>query len=73
MKTTEASTIEQIKKAEESMKVQLENDKLLVRRLLEIYDQKAIAEKLRAYNNDWSRESLNRWLSGKATQRALTE
>jgi DNA (cytosine-5)-methyltransferase 1 len=73
MKTTEASTIEQIKKAEESMKVQLENDRLLVRRLLEIYDQKAIAEKLREYNNDWSRESLNRWLSGKATQRALTE
>jgi DNA (cytosine-5)-methyltransferase 1 len=73
MKTTEVSTLEQIKKAEESMKLQLENDKLLVRRLLEIYDQKAIAEKLREYNNDWSRESLNRWLSGKATQRVLTE
>lgn len=73
MTISEASTVEQIKKVEEGMKIQLENDKAFVRRLLEIYDQKALAEKLREYNNDWSRESLNRWLNGKATQRALTE
>ncbi|MFF6011255.1 DNA (cytosine-5-)-methyltransferase [Rahnella sp. R3(2024)] len=73
MTESEASTVEQIKKAAEDMRLQLENDKALVRRLLEIYDQKAIAETLREYNNDWSRESLNRWLNGKATQRSLTE
>lgn len=73
MISSEISTIEKIKKAEEGMKIQLENDKGMVRRLLEIYDQKTIAETLREYNNDWSRESLNRWLNGKATQRSLTE
>jgi DNA (cytosine-5)-methyltransferase 1 len=48
-------------------------DKLLMQKVLEIYDQKQIAEKLRSLgDNEWTRESLNRWLNGKIEQRPLT-
>lgn len=48
-------------------------DKLLMQKVLEIYDQKQIAEKLRCLgDNEWTRESLNRWLNGKIEQRPLT-
>ena len=40
----------------------------LLSKLLEIYDQKAIAEFLNEVSPDrWCRETLNRWVKGKAT------
>lgn len=48
-------------------------DRNLIDKVLEIYDQKQIAEKLRALgDSDWTRESLNRWLNGKIEQKPLT-
>lgn len=42
----------------------------LVRQLLESYDQKAIAEYLnQASPGNWCRETINRWLNGKASPR----
>lgn len=41
-------------------------DAELVRRLLEIYDQKVIAEKLNSISpGNWCRETVNRWAKGK--------
>jgi len=48
-------------------------DRHLMEKVLEIYDQKQVAEKLRALGDvDWTRESLNRWLNGKIEQKPLT-
>lgn len=48
-------------------------DRRLMERVLEIYDQKQIAEKLRVMGDgEWTRESLNRWLNGKIEQKPLT-
>lgn len=48
-------------------------DKRLMQKVLEIYDQKQIAEKLRTLgDSEWTRESLNRWLNGKIEQKPLT-
>ena len=42
-------------------------DLALVGRLLEIYDQKQIAEHLNSVGHDnWNRETINRWLKGKS-------
>lgn len=51
----------------------LEKDKALVNQVLESYDQKTVAEVLRALKqSDWTRETLNRWLNGKGVQRSLS-
>ncbi|MCV9880617.1 DNA cytosine methyltransferase [Brenneria izbisi] len=51
-----------------------EEDKALISKLVEIYDQKYVAEALRAISHsDWTRETLNRWLNGKMAQKALTK
>jgi DNA (cytosine-5)-methyltransferase 1 len=48
-------------------------DRHLMDKVLEIYDQKQVAEKLRALGDaDWTRESLNRWINGKIEQKPLT-
>ncbi|WP_289711806.1 DNA cytosine methyltransferase [Aeromonas taiwanensis] len=48
-------------------------DRRLMEKVLDIYDQKQIAEKLRTQgDNEWTRESLNRWLNGKIEQKPLT-
>lgn len=48
-------------------------DRHLMEKVLEIYDQKQVAEKLRALGDaDWTRESLNRWINGKIEQKPLT-
>ena len=45
----------------------------LMSKVLDIYAQKQVAEKLRALGDrDWTRESLNRWLNGKIEQKPLT-
>ncbi|WP_241369935.1 DNA (cytosine-5-)-methyltransferase, partial [Escherichia coli] len=52
---------------------QQEKDKKLLGQVLEIYDQKYVAELLRKVGkNDWSRETLNRWINGKYTPKLLT-
>ncbi|CAM3534117.1 DNA cytosine methyltransferase [Rouxiella silvae] len=52
----------------------LEEDKILIKKLVEIYDQKYVAEALRAVSHsDWTRETLNRWLNGKTAQKPFTE
>ncbi|MGA8122283.1 DNA cytosine methyltransferase [Rouxiella badensis] len=52
----------------------LEEDKTLIKKLVEIYDQKYVAEALRAVSHsDWTRETLNRWLNGKTAQKPFTE
>ncbi|HED34235.1 MAG TPA: DNA (cytosine-5-)-methyltransferase [Gammaproteobacteria bacterium] len=49
------------------MKQQAE-DRVLLERVLEIYDQKQIAEHLnRLGQASWSRETINRWLKGKSS------
>ncbi|MFP1919455.1 DNA cytosine methyltransferase [Lonsdalea quercina] len=58
---------------QEQMK-KLAEDKALIKKLVEIYDQKYVANALRAVSqNDWSRETLNRWLNGKTVQKPFTE
>lgn len=50
-----------------------ENDKKLIDQVLEIYDQKYVAELLRTVSgNEWSRETLNRWINGKCPPKSLT-
>ena len=47
-----------------------ENDLELIKKLLESYDQKFIGEYLnRISEGDWCRETINRWLKGKASPR----
>ncbi|MGE4284819.1 MAG: DNA (cytosine-5-)-methyltransferase [Clostridia bacterium] len=44
------------------------DDLVLLNKLLEIYEQRYIAEYLNEIGNDcWNREKINRWLNGKAT------
>ncbi|PLX69033.1 MAG: DNA (cytosine-5-)-methyltransferase [Denitrovibrio sp.] len=46
----------------------MKNDLVLLNRLLEIYEQRYIAEYLNEIGDDcWNREKINRWLNGKAT------
>lgn len=60
-------------KAEAEEKKQQENDKKLITQVLEIYDQKYVAELLRKVGkNEWSRETLNRWINGKCSPKSLT-
>ena len=56
---------ELLEKAEAEEKQQQERDRKLIDRVLEIYDQKYVAELLRKIGkNEWSRETLNRWVNG---------
>ncbi|KAA8996170.1 DNA cytosine methyltransferase [Affinibrenneria salicis] len=74
MKEFDSLAGELLQQAQIRQQQRLAEDKALVRRLLEIYDQKALAEILRKVSqNDWTRESLNRWFNGKTTQKTLTE
>lgn len=57
-----------LEKAEAEEQLRQENDKKLLGQVLEIYDQKYVAELLRKVGkNEWSRETLNRWINGKGT------
>lgn len=52
---------------------QQQRDLSLIGKVLEIYDQKFVAELLRKLgNSDWTRETLNRWINGKCGPRSLT-
>jgi len=51
-----------------------EKELTLLKEVLEIYDQKTVAECLRSVSgHDWTRESVNRWVNGKALPKALSE
>lgn len=64
---------ELLEKAEAEEKQQQERDRKLIDRVLEIYDQKYVAELLRKIGkNEWSRETLNRWVNGKCEPKSLT-
>ena len=50
-----------------------ESDKQLIGQVLEIYDQKYVAELLRKVGSaDWSRETLNRWVNGRCAPKSLS-
>ncbi|HAJ7585052.1 TPA: DNA (cytosine-5-)-methyltransferase, partial [Escherichia coli] len=62
-----------LEKAEAEEQLRQENDKKLLGQVLEIYDQKYVAELLRKVGkNEWSRETLNRWINGKCSPKTLT-
>jgi len=49
------------------------SDRQLIEKILEIYSQKYVAELLRNVgDNDWSRETLNRWINDKCDAKMLT-
>ncbi len=46
----------------------------LLKKVLEIYDQKVVAEVLRAVSgNHWTRETINRWVNGKLANKRLVD
>lgn len=62
-----------LEKAEIEEQQRQDSDKILIKRVLEIYDQKYVAELLRKVGkSDWSRESINRWINGKSAPKSLT-
>ncbi|AWS82104.1 DNA cytosine methyltransferase [Salmonella enterica] len=62
-----------LEKAAAEEQLRQENDKKLLGQVLEIYDQKYVAELLRKVGkNEWSRETLNRWINGKCSPKSLT-
>lgn len=57
-----------LEKVELEEKQRQENDRKLIEQVLEIYDQKYVAELLRKVGkNEWSRETLNRWINDKCS------
>lgn len=61
-----------LEKVEIEEKQRQENDRKLIEQVLEIYDQKYVAELLRKVGkNEWSRETLNRWINDKCSPRSL--
>lgn len=62
-----------LQQSEEDEKKRQEKDKELITKVLEIYDQKTVAELLRKVGkSEWSRETLNRWVNGKCSPKSLT-
>jgi DNA (cytosine-5)-methyltransferase 1 len=60
--------------AEQQRAEQAKTDLAIISRMLEIYDQKALAEILNEVSpNEWTRETINKWLNKKGVLRALRE
>jgi len=60
-------------KAQAEEQDQQARDRALLDKVLAIYGQKYVAEQLRKLGkNDWSRETLNRWVNGKSAPKSLT-
>lgn len=60
-------------KAQAEEQDQQARDRALLDNVLAIYGQKYVAEQLRKLGkNDWSRETLNRWVNGKCAPKSLT-
>lgn len=65
---------ELLEKSKDIEKLRQEEDLHLLKKVLEIYDQKVVAEVLRAVSgSDWSREAINRWVNGKLIGKRLVE
>lgn len=67
--------VNQLKAESESVaQARTQEELALLKQVLEIYDQKTVAECLRSVSgNDWSRESVNRWVNGKAVPKPLVD
>lgn len=60
-------------KAQAEEQSQQARDRMLLDQVLAIYGQKYVAEQLRKLGkNEWSRETLNRWVNGKSSPKSLT-
>jgi len=58
----------------EGLELRVAEDLALLLRVLEIYDRRTVAECLQtASGSNWTRETVNRWVSGKMSPKALTE
>ncbi|GKW08848.1 cytosine-specific methyltransferase [Pectobacterium carotovorum subsp. carotovorum] len=74
MKNVELIAQKLIKDNEQDQLQKRKEDKDLVKKLVDIYDQKHVSEALRAISHsEWTRETLNRWLNGKMPQKPLTD
>lgn len=63
-----------MEESQQAAQLRLAEDLALLKQVLEIYDQKTVAECLRSVsNNDWTRESINRWINGKTAPKQLVE
>ncbi|MBL2132731.1 DNA (cytosine-5-)-methyltransferase, partial [Klebsiella pneumoniae] len=73
MSEFESLAEELVEEARNEEAKQQQRDLTLIGKVLEIYDQKFVAELLRKLgNSDWTRETLNRWINGKCGPRSLT-
>ncbi|AUX71594.1 DNA cytosine methyltransferase [Erwinia pyrifoliae] len=73
MSEFEAVAQDLVAQAEKEEIQRQEQDRRLIGRVLEIYDQKYVAELLRSLGkNEWTRETLNRWVNGKCSPKSLT-
>ncbi len=65
---------ELIERSRDADKHKQEEELSLLKKVLEIYDQKVVAEVLRAVSgSNWTRETINRWVNGKLTSKRLVD
>lgn len=63
-----------MEESQQATQARMVEDLALLRKVLEIYDQKTVADCLRSVSgNDWTRESVNRWFNGKASPKQLVD
>ena len=63
-----------IEQSRDADKNKQQEELCLLKKVLEIYDQKVVAEVLRAVSgSDWTRETINRWVNGRLTNKRLVE
>lgn len=63
-----------MEESQQSSLARMVEDLALLEKVLEIYDQRTVADCLRSVSgNDWTRESVNRWLNGKSAPKQLID
>lgn len=74
MKELQPVINELIEQSRDADKNKQKEELSLLKKVLEIYDQKVVAEVLRAVSgSDWTRETVNRWVNGKITNKRLID
>ena len=74
MKELQPVINELIEQSRHADKHKQEEELSLLKSVLEIYDQKVVAEVLRAVSgSDWTRETINRWVNGKLANKRLVD
>lgn len=74
MKELQPVINELIEQSRSADKLKQEEELCLLKKVLEIYDQKVVAEILRAVSgSDWTRETINRWVNGKLASKRLVD